>query len=99
MKELLHVLAYLFDHLEELAALFCFLFFSVLCGLGVYHYMTISSYAGVLMMSALCVTLAGMAGVVYHTLVEFYESLSDERARLKLEHDRRHEALSALRTR
>lgn len=99
MKELLHIIGYLFDHGEEVAAMFCFLFFSILCGLGVYHYMQAGSYAGVLMMSGLCVGLAAMAGVVWHGLVEFYEPLATEQARNKLEHDRRQEAMQALQTR
>lgn len=99
MKELLHVLGYLMDHLEEIAALLCFVFFSFLCGLGVYHYMTIASFAGVLLMTCLCVGLAAMAGVVYHGLVEFYEPLATEQARNQLEHQRRQEAMQALRAR
>ena len=96
MKELLHIIGYLFDHSEEVAAMFCFLFFSILCGLGVYHYMTIASFAGVLMMTVLCVGLAAMTGVVWHGLVEFYEPLSSEQERLRLENARRHEAITAL---
>ena len=99
MKELLHVLAYLFDHIEEIAALLCFVFFSFLCGLGVYHYMQVCSFAGVLMMTVLCVGLAAMAGVVYHGLVEFYEPLASEQARNRLEHERRQEAIQALQSR
>lgn len=98
MKELLHVLAYLFDHMEEIAALLCFVFFSFLCGLGVYHYMQVCSFAGVLMMTCLCVALAAMAGVVWHGLVEFYEPLATEQARNKLEQARRQEAMQALRS-
>ena len=98
MKELIHIIGYLFDRGEEVAAMFCFLFFSILCGLGVYHYMQVCSFAGVLMMSALCVTLAAMAGVVYHGLVEFYEPLATEQARNKLEQARRQEAITALRS-
>lgn len=99
MKELLHVLTYLFDHMEEIAAMLCFVFFSFLCGLGVYHYMTIASFAGVLMMTCLCVALAAMAGVVWHGLVEFYEPLATEQARNQQEHERRQEAIQALRAR
>ena len=99
MKELLHIIGYLFDHGEEVAAMLCFVFFSFLCGLGVYHYMTIASFAGVLMMTCLCVALAAMAGVVYHGLVEFYEPLASEQARNKQEHERRQEAIQALRAR
>lgn len=99
MKELIHIIGYLFDHTEELAAMFCFLFFSILCGLGVYHYMTIASFAGVLMMTCLCVVLAAMSGVVWHGLVEFYESPDEITARVKLEHERRQEAIQALRAR
>ena len=98
MKELLHVLGYLMDHLEEIAALLCFVFFSFLCGLGVYHYMQVCSFAGVLLMTCLCVALAAMAGVVYHSLVEFYEPLATEQARNKLEQARRQEAITALRS-
>ena len=98
MKELLHVFGYLMDHMEEIAALLCFAFFSLLCGLGVYHYMTIASFAGVLMMTCLCVGLAAMAGVVWHGLVEFYEPLASEQERLNLENQRRQEAITALRT-
>ena len=98
MKELLHVLGYLMDHLEEIAALLCFVFFSFLCGLGVYHYMQVCSFAGVLLMTCLCVALAAMAGVVYHGLVEFYEPLATEQARNKLEQARRQEAITALRS-
>ena len=98
MKELLHVFGYLMDHMEEIAALLCFVFFSFLCGLGVYHYMTIASFAGVLMMTCLCVGLAAMAGVVWHGLVEFYEPLASEQERLNLENQRRQEAITALRT-
>ena len=98
MKELLHVFGYLMDHMEEIAALLCFVFFSLLCGLGVYHYMTIASFAGVLMMTCLCVGLAAMAGVVWHGLVEFYEPLASEQERLNLENQRRQEAITALRT-
>ena len=98
MKELLHVIGYLFDHGEEVAAMFCFLFFSILCGLGVYHYMQVASFAGVLMMSCLCVGLAAMAGVVWHGLVEFYESFASEQERLNLENQRRQEAITALRS-
>lgn len=98
MKELIHVIGYLFDHGEEVAAMLCFVFFSFLCGLGVYHYMTIASFAGVLMMTCLCVGLAAMAGVVYHGLVEFYEPLASEQERNKLEHERRQEAMQALRS-
>ena len=98
MKELFHVIGYLFDHTEEIAALLCFVFFSFLCGLGVYHYMTIASFAGVLMMTCLCVGLAAMAGVVWHGLVEFYEPLASEQERLNLENQRRQEAITALRT-
>lgn len=98
MRELLHIIGYLFDHSEEVAAMLCFVFFSFLCGLGVYHYMTIASFAGVLMMSGLCVTLAGMAGVVWHGLVEFYEPLASEQARNQLEQQRRQEAMQALRS-
>jgi hypothetical protein len=99
MKELLHVLGYLMDHLEELAAMFCFLFFAILCGLGVHHYMQAGSYVGVLMMSGLCVTLAAMAGVIWHSLVEFYESPDEMAARVQLEHERRLEAITALQSR
>jgi hypothetical protein len=99
MKELLHVLGYLMDHLEEIAALLCFVFFSFLCGLGVYHYMQLCSFAGVLMMTCLCVGLAAMAGVVYRDLVEFYEPLATEQARVQLEHERRQEAITALQSR
>lgn len=99
MKELLHIIGYLFDHGEEVAALLTFVFFSFLCGLGVYHYMTIASFAGVLMMTCLCVGLAAMAGVVYHGLVEFYEPLASEQARNQLEHERRQEAIQALQSR
>lgn len=99
MKELLHVISYLMDHMEEIAALLCFVFFSFLCGLGVYHYMTIANFAGVLMMTCLCVGLAAMAGVVWHGLVEFYEPLATEQARNQLEHERRQEAMQALQTR
>lgn len=98
MKELIHIIGYLFDHGEEVAAMFCFLFFSILCGLGVYHYMIIASFAGVLMMTCLCVALAAMSGVVYHGLVEFYEPLADEQARVQQEHERRQEAMQALRS-
>ena len=98
MKELFHVIGYLFDHTEEIAALLCFVFFSFLCGLGVYHYMQVASFAGVLMMSCLCVGLAAMAGVVWHGLVEFYEPLATEQARNQLEHERRQEAITALRS-
>lgn len=98
MKELLHVISYLMDHMEEIAALLCFVFFSFLCGLGVYHYMTIASFAGVLMMTCLCVVLAAMAGVVWHGLVEFYEPLASEQSRNQLEHQRRQEAMQALRS-
>ena len=98
MKELLHVISYLMDHMEEIAALLCFVFFSFLCGLGVYHYMQVSSFAGVLMMTCLCVGLAAMAGVVYHGLVEFYEPLSSEQERNRQEHKRRQEAITALRS-
>ena len=98
MKELLHVFGYLLDHMEEIAALLCFAFFSLLCGLGVYHYMQVASFAGVLMMSCLCVGLAAMAGVVWHGLVEFYEPLASEQERLNLENQRRQEAITALRT-
>lgn len=98
MKELFHIIGYLFDHGEEVAAMFCFLFFSILCGLGVYHYMTIASFAGVLMMTCLCVGLAAMTGVVWHGLVEFYEPLASEQARNRLEHERRQEAMQALRS-
>ena len=98
MKTLLHVIGYLIDHSEEVFALLCFVFFSFLCGLGVYHYMQAASFAGVLMMTCLCVGLAAMAGVIWHGLVEFYESPADIAARLKVEHDRREEAMQALRT-
>lgn len=99
MKELLHVISYLIDHSEEVFALLCFVFFSCLCGLGVYHYMQLASFAGVLMMTCLCVGLAAMAGVIWHGLVEFYESPADIAARNKLESERRQEAIQALRAR
>ena len=51
------------------------------------------------MMTVLCVGLAGMAGVVYHGLVEFYEPLASEQARNKREQARRQEAITALQSR
>lgn len=98
MKTLFHVIGYLIDHSEEVFALLCFVFFSALCGLGVYHYMQLCSFAGVLMMTCLCVGLAAMAGVIWHGLVEFYESPDEIAARNQLEHDRRQEAIQALRS-